>query len=336
MRLKVPKGLGFFLESFFHKHLILQRNASPCTIASYRDTILLLLRFTSEEKGISPSNINLEDLDRDMIVEFLNYLEEKRGNSVRSRNIRLAAIRSFMGYVAICDPTKMGITQRIMTIPPKRYNKAIMGYLHNEELNAILKSPDMTTSQGRRDYALLLFLVRTGARVSEAITVNASDFRMNKPASVILHGKGKKDRAIPLSNDLRLTIQNLLSEYGLDTNDKAAIFINTRGQRLSRFGVTHIIGKAVKSASDIIPDLKTKKISPHTFRHTLAMQLLQSGVDLTTIKSWLGHVMLETVHQYVEADIEMKRKALQKCDLPEGKKRTYKASDDILKMLMEI
>lgn len=325
--------LAALLESFFRQRLANQRLASPATIAAYRDTLRMLLLFISARVGRPPAALSLEDLDRDNILAFLDDLERTRGNSIRTRNARLAAIRSFFAYASIRDPAAAGLAQRILSIEGKRCVKRAVDYLRPEELAAILDAPDRSSRLGRRDYALLLFLARTGARVSEAIGVNAADLRLTRPTQVKLYGKGMKVRVVPLSPDLAEALHEACRELGLADKDDKPLFVNARGRRLTRFGVTHLLRRSVEKAADSFPPLAKRRVSPHTFRHTLAMQLLQAGVDLTTIRSWLGHVGVETTHCYVEADLEMKRQALDKCSLSASAPALYQPTDKVLALL---
>ena len=328
-----PPTLATMLESFFRKRLAAQRNASAATIRSYRDALRLLLVFAAERADKQPSRLRVEDLDRGTVLEFLDHLEAERGNSIRTRNARLAAIRSFFQHVAYEDPGSMGVAQRVITIPGKRTVRRVLSYLRKDELDVLLATPDRKSSKGRRDHALLLFLARTGARVSEAVAVNVSDLRLEAPCQVLLHGKRSKDRVVPLSADLVAALRELRDERAIPRDAPQAVFVNTRGTRLSRFGVIHILGATVSGARLEHPGMLTSTISPHTMRHTTAMHLLQSGVDLTTIQAWLGHASVLTTHHYVEADVEMKRGALAACDHPDAVPSRYEPTDDILALL---
>ncbi len=333
MKKKPKPPLAILLESFFRQRLAAQRRASAATVSTYRDSLRLLLLFASEKVGKSPSRLTIQDLDREIILTFLDYLEKDRGNSIRTRNLRLAAIRSFFQHVAYHDPTSMGVVQRVLDIQSKRTTRRSVNYLRPEELEAILGILDRTTKQGRRDYALLLFLSRTGARVSEAVGVNAADLRLEQPCQVLLHGKGFKERVVPLTKDVADVLREFYQEIGLEPGEKSPVFVNARRQRLTRFGVIHILKRTVNAATEKTPCLAKRSISPHTLRHTVAMQLLKAGVDLTTIKSWLGHVNLDTTHHYVEADVEMKRRALEMCQVPVAKLALFKPTDEVLALL---
>lgn len=326
-------SLGDLLESFFRQRLIAQRKASHNTVAAYRDGLRLFLVFAAKRQGKAPSRLALEDLDRDVVLAFLDHLEQERHNSISTRNARLAAIRSFFHHVAASDPQAMGIAQRVLGIPTKRTTKRMLCYLDQKDLETILAAPDRTTLLGQRDHALLTFIARTGARVSEACDVNAEDLRLQWPQQVLLRGKGAKERAIPLSKGTAQQLAALCDRRRLPPDSEAALFVNARGQRLTRHGVTHVLKRAVATASGTKPELADRAISPHTLRHTKAMHLLQSGVDLTTIQSWLGHASPNTTHHYVEADLEMKRCALEKCVVPDTPHVRYQPPDEVLAFL---
>ena len=321
------------VESFFRRRLIAQRNSSPNTVAAYRDALKLLLTFASERQGKPPSKLAVEDVDRDEVLAFLDHLEQTRGNSVSTRNARLTAIRSFFHHVAATDPTAIGIARRVLSIPNKRTTRPVVNYLTQDELEALLDAPDRATPLGRRDHTLILFLARTGARVSEACDVNVADLQLKWPRQVLLHGKGGKERAVPLSKDTAQQLKALCDERGLTADSEAPVFVNARGQRLTRHGVTHILKRAHAAVAKVKPDLATKSVSPHTLRHTNAMRLLQSGVDLTTIQSWLGHASVNTTHHYVDADLEMKRRALNQCNHPETPPAVYQPTDELIAFL---
>lgn len=330
------KMLSDLVESFFHQRLISQLRASPQTINSYRDSLRLLILFASKHKKVKPTQLSVEDLDRELVLSFLDSLEKDRGNSVRTRNARLVAIRSFFHHVTYSDPAAIGIAQRVLTIQGKRASKRMIGFLKADELGPILNSPNTNTLTGRRDYALLHFLARTGARVSEAIDVRPADIRFQKPWQVLLRGKGSKERIVPLAKDMMILLKTLCNERGVPPESHAPFFINSRGHALSRHGVIYILRRAVKKASKEMPGLTRKNISPHILRHTTAMNLLRSGVDLSTIKSWFGHENLNTTHQYVEADVEMKRCALEKCEAPRAALTRYRNKDNLLALLENI
>lgn len=323
--------LADLLESFFRKHLVAQRGASPATVNCYRDALRLFMTFASEQAKKRPAQLRIEELDREMVLAFLDHLERERTNSVRTRNCRLAAIHSFFHHVASRDPEVMNIASTVLGIQGKRTSKPILSYLRRSDLETILAAPDRSKPRGRRDHALLLFLARTEARVSEAIGVNVGDLTLEWPSQVLLRGKGAKQRIVPLAKDMASLLRDYLEERRVASQPQAPVFVNARGRRLSRFGVIYILRQAVSITTK--PIVGTTSISPHTLRHSLAMGLLQSGVDPITIQAWLGHASLNTTHQYMEADLEMKRRALEKCDTPETTPAPYQPTDEVLAFL---
>ena len=330
---KLKSVLADLLESFFRKHLTAQRGASPATVNSYRDSLRLFLTFASQHASKRPSQLRIEELDREMVLAFLDHLERERHNSVRTRNCRLAAIHSFFQHVAARDPALMNLARMVLGIQGKRSIKPILGYIRQPDLEAILAAPDRSKPQGRRDHALLLFLARTGARVSEAIGLNVEDLALGSPSQVLLRGKGSKQRIVPLAKDTAALLRDYIEERRVASQPKEPVFLNARGRRLSRFGVIHILRKSVSITNKTESIVGTGSISPHTLRHSLAMGLLQSGVDPTTIQSWLGHASLNTTHQYMEANLDMKRRALEKCDTPETTPAPYQPTDEVLAFL---
>lgn len=256
--------LAPLLESYFRRRLTKQRNATPATVASYRDALRMLILFAAAMLRKRPAALVLEDLDRDLVLAFLDELEEKRNNTVATRNARLAAIRSFFHHVAAADPASFGVAQRVLTIPTKRAHIEVTHHLTNAEVDAVIAAPDQRTPRGRRDRAFLLFLARTGARVSEAIGVNADDLQLERPRSqVLLHGKGRRDRVIPVPQDLARALAALLRERGIANLEPRPIFVGAHNERLTRFGATHIVRRAAAKAVAIRP---TWPKSP--YRHT--------------------------------------------------------------------
>jgi site-specific recombinase XerD len=331
-----PSSLAGFIESFFRERLAAQRRASPATIATYRDAIRLLLVFASDRLRKPPVALQLTDLDRDLVLAFLDFLEKERGNSVRTRNARLATIRSFFQHVTYADPAAVAMAQRILSIPGKRATKKVVSFLDKPEMAAVLRAPDRTTEQGRRDHTLIMFLVRTGARVSEAIAVDVNDLRLDTPTQVLMHGKGSKDRVVPLVPELAATLHEFVRSKPRDAQ-RGAVFTNARGERLTRWGVNHILERAVSVAATNAPTLRGRSVTPHLLRHTTAMDLLQAGVDLTTIRSVLGHASEETTHHYVEASTEMKRAALAKGHEDESAAMArYEPPDELLALLEKL
>jgi integrase/recombinase XerD len=329
--------LAALLESYFRRRLTKQRNATPATVASYRDALRMLILFAATRLRKQPAALSLEDLDRDLVLAFLDELEEKRKNSVTTRNARLAAIRSFFHHVAANDPTSFGIAQRILTIPVKRVHVEVTNHLTKAEVDALIAAPDQAMPRGRRDRAFLLFLARTGARVSEAVGVNVTDLQLERPRpQVLLRGKGHRDRVVPISQDLARSLTDLLRERGVAHHELLPIFVGSRKERLTRFGATHIVRRAAAAAAATKPALAGKPISPHIFRHSLAMKLLQSGVDLLTIQAWLGHAQVATTHRYAAADVEMMRRGLEKAGVSGLLGARYKPNDAVLQLLASI
>jgi integrase/recombinase XerD len=327
------QALGSLLESFFQQRLRTQRRASPATVVAYRDALKLLLVYASERSGKRPGQLSVPDLDRPIVMGFLDHIEMVRRVSVRTRNARLTAIRSFFHHVAFEDPAALGVVQRILSIPGKRTVQPILNHLSRTQLRALLDIPDRRTSIGRRDYALLLFLGETGARVSEAIGVNAADLQLDAVPQVLLRGKGSKERLLPIKKATAAVLKMLRGERGLGPRDHSPLFVTRCGERLTRFGVTHLVRRCVATAKRNDRSLAELRVSPHTFRHTAAMAMLQSGVDLSVIRSWLGHVSLDTTHHYMEADTEMKRRALESCGGPRAHVTRYRPSDPVLSLL---
>jgi site-specific recombinase XerD len=328
------RSLAQQLESFFHRRLTQQRNATPATVAAYRDALRLLVLFASERTGKKPCTLAVEDLDRDMILAYLEHLEHSRGNGIHTRNAPLTAIRSFFHHVAASDPASIGIAQRVLAIPSKKSDVPTAHYLSRAELDALIDAQSPSSPRGRRDRALMLFLARTGARVSEALGVEAADLSLDGARSqVLLRGKGRKERLVPLARDLVAAIDGLLRERGVGRNERVPLFADVHGRRLTRFGATHIVRRALVAASHQMPELARKPISPHVFRHSLAMILLQSGVDLLTIQAWLGHAQVATTHRYAAADVEMMRRGLDKAGIRRHVVHRYRPKDAVLSLL---
>jgi integrase/recombinase XerD len=325
--------LGALIESFFNERLVQQRSASPATISAYKDALRLLLVFAASRLGKHVDYLGINDLDYQMVLDFLDFLERERGNSIRTRNARLAAVHSFFRHVAYSDPAAIALAQRILSIDPKRTIKRVVQFLQPPEVDALLAAPRRSTKQGRRDHALLLFFLRTGVRASEAVGVNAADLMLVPPYQVRIRGKGSKERVLPLAQDLVAVIRALLEERRLDDRQVAPIFTDPRGNRLSRFGVVHIVRRAATTAARTCPTLRTRSVSPHSFRHTAAMRLLQARVDLAVIRGWLGHQSIQTTHDYLEADLEMKRQALAAISLNSELPALYQAPSTILALL---
>ncbi len=327
----VERAFPALLQDFFHRRLVAQRGASAHTIASYRDTFTLFLGYAAQRIGRTPSALTVSDLDAPMVLDFLDHLETERGNSPRSRNLRLTAIRSFMRYASLREPTLLPIAQRVLAIPVKRFDRPVLGYLSREEITAIIDAPDRTTWSGQRDAVLFAVLYNTGARVSEMIRLLVGDVLLDRASSLLLHGKGRKERVVPLWKSTAAQLRAWLPR--IDRSPGAPVFPNRAGKPLSRSAVEHQLRVACRKASQSQPSLATRRISPHTLRHTTAMHLLQSGVDITVIALWLGHEDTATTHQYVEADLAMKEAALRCVDDPAPQPLRFTATDRLLDFL---
>jgi len=302
------------IHGFFENHLVSQRGLSAHTVLAYRDTLKLFLQFVAQHYRKPCTEIMVEDLTREAVRQFLDHCEGVRKNSVRTRNSRLAAIHAFFRYLATTDPRFLAHAQGILAVPFKRHARPVMEYLEREEILDIFRHIDLQKSQGRRDDALLRLLYNTGMRAQELTDLNVNHVRFHRPYYVRIHGKGHKERTCPLWGETLHALKVYLEGRNVRFNDSVPLFVNAKGQRLSRFGLGYIIAHRVKDATKTCLTLLTRRVTPHTFRHTTAMHLLQSGVDLNMIRSWLGHASIETTHGYVEIDLEMKRKTLQSCE----------------------
>ncbi len=300
------------LQAYFADYLSRQKRLSPQTILSCRDTFRLLLRFLRDTTGIKPSGLCLQDLDAPAVLRFLDYLEQQRGNSVRSRNSRLSAIRAFFRLVALRDPESIGVATRVLAIPVKREDKKLIGHVTRAEIQALLNAPNRPWWTGRRDHALLLTLYNSGARVSEITSLPCHQVSFGASTFVQLTGKGRKERTVPLWPETRQVLKVGFNELG--DKSKGLAFPSARGNPLSRDGVDYLLKQAIQRALPPCPSLATKHITPHVIRHSTALHLLQAGVDVATIALWLGHESIETTHVYLETDLALKEKALAKLD----------------------
>lgn len=323
--------LGSLLQYFFTDHMLSHRRASPQTVDSYRDTFRLLLRFLQQSTGKEPARLRVGDLDAPAILSFLDHVEQKRKNQIQSRNVRLAAIRSFFRLVALRDPAGIQFVTRVLAIPFKRADKRLVGYLTRPEMDAILGVPDRKTWGGQRDYTLLLTFYNSGARVSELTSLKRSQIRLGATSFLHLQGKGRKEREVPLWPTTARSLKLWLEATPAQPDSPA--FPSARGATLSRDGVNYVLQGAVREAAKMCPSLATKRVTPHVLRHTTAMHLLQAGVDITVIALWLGHESPETTQVYVEADLKTKEQALQNV-APAGKGfRRFKPGDTLLAFL---
>jgi site-specific recombinase XerD len=319
------------LEAFFTERLMSQRQASPNTIASYRDTFCLLFRFAEQRLRKTPSALTIYDLDAPFIGAFLEHLEKERGNNARSRNVRLAAIHSFFKYVALQDPAHSAVTQRILAMPAKRFVQKSIDFLTRPEIDALLAVPDQSTWIGRRDKTLLLLAIQTGLRVSEVIGLTIQDIVLDHGSYVRCKGKGRKERCTPLRKELVSALQIWLRERHGQPDEP--LFPNARGSFLSRDGVEYLLSKYVIIAEKQCASLQKKNVTPHVLRHTAAMDLLQHGVDRSIIALWLGHESMETTQVYIKADIKMKEQALAKTKPFDVRQGRYQPDDHILAFL---
>jgi integrase/recombinase XerD len=319
------------LHAYFVEHLLNHKRVSPQTVSAYRDTFRLLLNWLRDSARKEPASLVLADIDAPVILSFLNALEEQRGNSVRSRNARLAAIRSFFRFVALRQPESLNIATRVLAIPVKRDTRRLVGYLTRTEIETVLAAPDQSCWSGRRDHALLLTLYNSGARVSEIAALDRSQVNFGKTTYLLLLGKGRKQRSVPLWTKTARVLRSWF-QTPFEAHSNLA-FPSARGRALSRFGVSYILARAVRDASSACPSLNSKRVSPHLLRHTTAMHLLQAGVDLSVIALWLGHESIETTHIYVEADLATKQRALGKLSPPGVKLATFHPNDALLSFL---
>lgn len=319
------------IEAFFTQRLVTQRDASPRTIAAYRDTLRLLLAFTYDRTGIPPSRLDIGDVDAALIGAFLNHLETVRGNSVRTRNARLAAIRSLFGYAAIRHPEHAELIQRVLAIPTKRTTHPDVNFLIPTEIDALLAAPDSNTWIGRRDHTLLLLLIQTGLRVSEMTALLCSDIHLGVGAHVRCHGKGRKDRATPLTTQTVSVLRAWQQEHGSDP--ASPLFPSRRRAPLSIDAVEWLVTKHATTAAATCPSLHNKTVTPHVLRHTAAMQLLNAGVDSSVIALWLGHESIATTQVYLHADMALKEQALARTTPPNTKPGRYQPPDQLLAFL---
>jgi len=324
--------VGPHLQRFFAEHLAVHKHASPGTVASYRDTFRLLLQFMQDTTRIAPTALPVAAIDADAILAFLNHIELDRRCSVRSRNARLAAIRAFFRFVSLHDPAGLGMATRIMAIPNKRFEKKLVGFLSRAEVKALIAAPDCRTCSGRRDHALLLTLYNTGARISEIIGLRRRQLGLDAShASIQLLGKGRKERVIPLWDETARVLRGWLRE--IDDTPDAVVFPSARNQPLSRDGADYILRRAVVTATVSCSSLANRSVSPHVLRHSTAMHLLQSGVDLAVIALWLGHESIQTTNLYITADLASKEKALERLDPVPGTFSRYRPTDKLMAFL---
>ena len=332
--MKTQLTFSELLQAYFTERLMQERAASPRTIESYRDTFRLLIAFAQRSLKKPPTKLHIEDLDAPFVLQFLGYLESERGNSPRSRNVRLAAIHSFFNYVSLQEPSAAAVAQRVLAIQSKRCPKKPVDFLTRSESDALLEATDQTTWSGRRDQTLLLVALQTGLRASELIGLRCQDVVLDTGAHVRCTGKGRKTRCIPLRKEVVVALRAWLKERNGQPAD--AVFPNARGQSLSRDGLEYILSQHLNTAKAKCPSLKTKRVSAHVLRHSTAMNLLQSGVDRSVIALWLGHESMDTTQIYLHANLELKEAALAKTTPFKGRNRRYRPPEQLLAFLQSL
>ena len=331
-----PAYLAPHVRSFFEDHLRCRRNVSSNTVRSYRDALKLLLQFAAGRAKRAAVNLLVTDITEEVVVAFLTDLEQVRGNSIQTRNHRLVGIRRLFAYIGEREPPLLGHCHKIVTVPTKRGAPVpAIHYLEKDQITALLDAVARGDARGRRDYTLLLFMYNTGARVQEVADTRLSWLTLTPSAKVDLLGKGRKWRTCPLWESTARHVRQLIEERGLKPELDEHLFVNRSGQPLTRSGIAEIIGRHARQAGVTTPGLRGRKVTPHTIRHTTAMHLLQSGVEVNVIRSWLGHVSIATTNRYIEIDLEMKRKALEACEVGRGEPPAagWRSSPDILTWL---
>ena len=332
--MKTSGDLPTLLQAFFTDRLMRERQVSPHTIASYRDSFRMLFAYAQQRLNKPPSALRLEDLDASFIGGFLDHLEKARRNTARTRNLRLTAIHSFFRYIAFREPDRSALIQRVLAIPSKRFRRTLIAFLSRAEIDALLRAPDCGTRAGRRDHALLMMAIQTGLRASELTGLKCQDVAVGTGAHVRCQGKGRKDRCTPLGKRVASVLRAWLRERAGQPSDP--VFPNARGGMLSVDGVQYLLAKHVATAATNCPRLKEKRVSPHVLRHTTAMQLLHGGVDRSVIALWLGHESIETTQMYIDADMTLKEKVVDKA-APAGTRRgRFKPGDRLFAFLASL
>ncbi|RZL71327.1 MAG: integrase [Rhodococcus sp. (in: high G+C Gram-positive bacteria)] len=327
-------ALAPLVEAFFTERLLTQLHASPRTVAAYRDTLRLLLGFVHERTGKPPAQLDIDDLDAELVSKFLTHLEQQRHNSIRTRNARLAAIRSLFRYAALRHPEHAGLIARVLAIPAKRHERGIVAFLTPTETDAVLAAPDRSTWYGRRDHALLTFTMQTGLRVGELVALTRADMRLGTGAYVQVQGKGRKRRTTPLTPQTIAVLRAWLREYAGEPDDP--LFPTRRGRHLSIDAVEWLVAKHATTAAESCKSLRSKNIRPHTLRHTAAMRLLQGGVDTSVIALYLGHESPRSTQPYLHADLALKQQALDRTTPPNTKPGRYRPPDKLLAFLEDL
>jgi site-specific recombinase XerD len=313
--------LGPYVRRFLLEHVVADRCLSRNTQKSYRDAIRLLLQFLAHHYSVDATQLTVEQLTVDAVRAFLTHRQEEHANSTATRNQRLAVIHSFLRFTARQTPELLDLAAQVQGVPQQRTAFRPMAYLEKEEMDALLDTPDRRRPQGYRDYAILLFLYNTGARAQEVADVTVEDLNLDSSPCVRIHGKGNKTRICPLWPHTVKVLRSLL-DHRINEPPQSPIFLNVRCEPLTRFGIHTLVERTVGQAAQKLPCLQTKRVSPHTIRHTSAVHLLRSGVDINTIRAWLGHASLETTNRYAEVDLEMKAKAVATCAVTSAHKKT--------------
>ncbi|RVC82537.1 integrase [Mesorhizobium sp. M4A.F.Ca.ET.022.05.2.1] len=319
------------MQAFFTERLIRQRQASPHTLAAYRDTLRLMLVFAAARHGTEPSRLEFNALDAACVGDFLDHLERHRGNSARTRNARLAAIRSLFRFAALRYPEYAATIERVLAIPPKRFERRLVTFLTEEELDVLLSAPARSTWTGRRDHALLRLAAQTGLRASEMISLHCADIHLGSGAHVSCIGKGRKQRITPLTSNMAAVLRVWLAERAGQPADP--LFPTQTGRMISRDALEHRLARYVEIAARNCPSLQRKRVTLHTLRHTAAMRLLRAGVDTSVIALWLGHEQIETTHIYLHADLELKERTLAKTTPANTAPGRYRPPDKLLAFL---
>lgn len=327
MKAGLPNLLGAIIRDYFTDHLPRLRGTSPHTIHSYRDSMVLLLRFLARERNRPVTTLDLTDLTPPGVLAFLSHLEQERKNGVSTRNVRLSAIHAFFHFVASRNPEHLELSQRVLGIPFKRARQRAIDYLEYDEIDVVLKAINRNTRQGSRDYALLATMFNTGGRVQEIADLRARDLQLTKPFQVRLFGKGRKERYCPIWPQTATVLKSFCDQRNLDLRSDSHVFLNHRSQPLTRFGIRHILARCLSVACGNAPNLRKKRLHPHSVRHSTAVALLKSGVDLSTISHLLGHASPTTTNRYAKVDLEMKRQAIAKVKPVPRKSRTPWSKD---------
>lgn len=334
MNPKSPNCLASCLRHYFADHLPRLRGVSPHTIHSYRDSMVLLLNFVAAKRKVQVCDLDLNDIQPDRIIAFLAHLENERKNRVTTRNVRLAAIHAFFRYVGAHHPEHLDQAQRILGVPFKRADQRVIEYLDRAEIEAVLTRIDRSTADGRRHYALLATMFNTGARVQEVLDLRARDLHLMRPYQIRLFGKGRKERYCPLWPQTAELLLALCEEQQIEIHSDAKVFLNHRGAPLTRFGVRYILAKHVERARSTVVTLGPKRLHPHSMRHSTAVALLKSGVDLSTISQWLGHASPTTTNRYASIDLDMKRDAISRVRPVAGSgPATWRTNETVLEWL---